>query len=141
MISLDMCQSGEIPVVPLVNSLQAQKVSRNARSSGRPLALPSECGGVVRERMDGALTTIHVMNKYVMLSNGSCELEIGVGDGARGIVAANDCLLHVLWKRGTPEKRIQFARWLVPDKEHPSHAWAGGIRGPDGCRWCVDQLP
>jgi hypothetical protein len=90
--------------------------------------------------MDGALPTIHVVNEYVVLSNGASELEIRVGDGARGIVAADDSVLHVVWKGCTPEKRVQCARWLVMDKEHPSHAGAGGIRGADRGRRCVDEF-
>jgi hypothetical protein len=133
-------QAGQVPVVPLVNSLQPEKIRRNTSRSCRTLRLPSEGGCVVRERMDGALTTVHVMDQNVMLSNGSSELEIRVGDGAGGIVAAYNSLLYLQWKRGTPEERVRCSRGCVTDKEDSSHTGAGGIGGTDRCRWCVDQF-
>ena len=76
LLALDVGQSGEVPVVPLVHCLQAEEVGRNTGRSSRSFALPSESRGVVGESVDGALTAVNVVHKHVVLSNGASELEI-----------------------------------------------------------------
>jgi hypothetical protein len=57
---LDMGKSSEITAVLLVNRLQAKEACRYTGSSCRSFALPGERRGVVRERMDGALSAVNV---------------------------------------------------------------------------------
>jgi hypothetical protein len=130
-VSGDVGEAGEVAIVPLVKGLEAKQVRRGAGGSGGALGLPGKGGGVVSERMDGALATINLMDKDVVLSNGAGELKVRVGDGPRGVVITHEIALDGERERSTPEKGGD-GTVLIRDKEHASHARSGSIRGANG---------
>mgnify|MGYP000229035992 CR=1 FL=1 len=72
------------------------------------------------------------MDKDVVLSNGAGELQVRVGDGARGILAADNLPLYGCGKGHSPEEGVQFASSLRLDEDYSAHAGCRGIRGSDG---------
>jgi hypothetical protein len=92
-------QAWEIAIVALVECLQAKEVCRHAGGGSRTLLLPSQSGCVVRERVDCLLPAVHVMHEDIVLCDGACELEIRVGDQARGVTAADDVVADGLRER------------------------------------------
>jgi hypothetical protein len=117
--------------VALVDGLQAKQVHRRAGFSSRALCLPSKGGGVVREHVDCALTTVNVVNQDVVLGDGASQLQVRVRDGVGGVVAADKVPLDIEGKRHTSEEGVDFVH-ASGDKNNSAHARAGGVRGANG---------
>jgi hypothetical protein len=126
--------------VALVEGLETEEVGRDARGGGGALGLPGEGRRVVRERVDGALTAVHLVDKDVVVRDGPGELEIRIGERAVGVAAADDGVLDVEGERCAPEDRVEPPGVMVSDEENPAHAGGCGVGGTDGCNRGVDDL-
>ena len=81
-------------MVSVMYGWQWKWVGGPAVGSSRAYAWPSEGWGVVRGRMEGTLTALHVVHEHVVLRNSPCELEVRIRDRAGGIGAAHDVALE-----------------------------------------------
>ena len=95
--SRDVVMLGQVAMMPLVEGCQAQEVGSRTSGGGGSFAVPVQSRCVVCEVVDGLLPDVSHLGKDIQLGNGACQLEVTVGDGARGIVKGDQGLDH--WSR------------------------------------------
>ena len=82
----DVVVLGQVSVVPLVEGCQAQEIGSGASGGSGALTMPIQSGCVVREVVDGLLPDVSSLGQDIQLGNGAGQLQVTVGDGARGVV-------------------------------------------------------
>ena len=74
---------------PLVEAGGAEQVGRRARSGDGAFGTPGDSRGIVAESGDGELPEVVVLGQRGNVSDSGDELQIGVCDGAPGVLVAD----------------------------------------------------
>ena len=74
---------------PLVQAGGAEQVRRRARSGNRAFGTPGNSRGIIAEGGYGELTEVVVLGQCGNMTDSGDEFQIGVGDGAPGVLFAD----------------------------------------------------
>ena len=83
-------------MAPLVETRGAEQVSHRSRCSSGGLGAPDDGRSVVREYGDCAFPYVPVVSQCASMRNGSRQLEVRIGYGARRVGCGDQCSLY-LW--------------------------------------------
>jgi hypothetical protein len=126
-------------MVTLVETVQPEQVGGRAGSGSRAFALPRDGRNVVRQGGNGALPTVEVLTKDVLMANGTSQFQVRVGDASGRVFVGDQLVSDFLGELGAPEDGIEVrvGRSGEPDA---SHACGGGIDGSESCRHIGDNF-
>ena len=105
----------DVAVEPLVNAEQPEQVRRDVVGRRATIPLPEQGAQVVCLAEDRALSDVKTLRKGLQMQETSCQLEIGIGNGAGGVVAGDQLVGDVLrplhapyhWVVGEPLPRLE----------------------------------
>ena len=108
-------------MAPLVETRSAEQESRRARGSRGGLGAPDDGGSVVREYGNGAFPYVPVVSQGASMCDGSRQLEVRIGYGARRVGCGDQCPLYLWWEWSSPYVwRVLWVVWVWGRKPDPA---------------------
>ena len=130
----------QVPVVPLVERLEAEKVGGGSLRGGGAAPLPEHRRGVIMQVEDRVLPDIGLVNQDIMLRNGGGQLQIAVGDGTlaigRGLQGALDGKRETL----APKEGVVRSPIGSGHEENAPHSSTRSVAGTQSGRRSRDGL-
>ena len=99
----------------LVSGMEPEEERAGSKGGAGALALPGERRDVVPHRVKGALAHLHLLSHNVKMGDQPSQLQIRIGDIARGIIERDHLLLDERQKGLPPEAG---AAGTEPDAAH-----------------------
>lgn len=93
----------DISVVPLMDAKEPEEVRWRGVGCGATLTLPEGGVEVIAFAYNGALTGVEGLGESFEVNEPAGELEVRVGDGARGVVRRDEETSDVVWPFKSPQ--------------------------------------
>ncbi len=126
-----------VPMVSLVEGLEAQEVRRGRVGGHGATPLPSNGRRVVRARVGRALANVGEMDVSFVLHDSGGKFKVGHADVTGGVGLGDQSGAQGGRKGGTPKS---WWRIVVEVEQDAAHAVLGGIVGAGDGRWQFDEF-